>query len=361
MRFLIRIVLAALVVGVGVAGAADKASPAAGGKTAVKPIRVIILVGGHGYDKKNFEKAWGGHADITCEVWKGKPYTLFDDISKFDYDVIMTFNLSSGITEKQKANFLALLGKGVGMVAWHHSLANCQNWAEYEKIVGCKYWMKPGEKECKKVGKSGYAHDRYQMKIADADHPITKGMKDFQIDDESYYNQTFTTDAMKVLVTTEHPKSDKPIAWTNDYKGARIFGYQGGHDAKAWNNPGHRRLLGNGIRWAAGRKCVNTPMAAPVLQKQFKTLGETVAFIGACLDKKDYKTLAAAFDAAPTQKAFAQLAAVHAKTPLVKLYAEKKFPAKGGRFTLGGPGKELGGMKIDLRKFHGAWLLRTMR
>ncbi|MDP6044665.1 MAG: ThuA domain-containing protein, partial [Phycisphaerae bacterium] len=234
-------------------------------KPAIKPLKVVILVGGHGYDKKNFEKAWGGHADITCEVWKGKPYTVFDDISKFDYDVILMYNLSSGITDKQKTNFLALLKKGVGLVVWHHAMANCQNWPGFEKIAGCKYWLRPGEKECGKVGKSGYAHDRYQMKIAKIDHPITKGMKDFEIDDESYYKQTFAKDHMKVLITTKHPKSDKAIAWTNDYKGAKIFGYQGGHDAKAWTNPGHRRLLGNGIRWVAGRKCINTPMATPKL------------------------------------------------------------------------------------------------
>jgi len=116
--------------------AADKAKTPET-KPALKPLKVVILVGGHGYDKKNFDKAWGGHPDITCEVWKGKPYTVFDDISKFDYDVILMYNLSSGITDKQKTNFLALLKKGVGLVVWHHAMANCQNWPEFEKIAGC--------------------------------------------------------------------------------------------------------------------------------------------------------------------------------------------------------------------------------
>jgi len=339
--------------------AADKAKAVAD-KAAVKPIKVVILVGGHGYDKKNFEKAWGGHPDITCEVWKGKPYTIFDDVSKFKYDVVLMYNLSSGITDKQKTNFLALLKKGVGLVVWHHAMANCQNWPEFEKIAGCKYWMKPGEKECRKVGPSRYAHDRYLMKIADTNHPITKGMKNIQIDDESYYKQTFAADHMKVLVTTEHPRSDKPIAWTNDYKGARVFGYQGGHDAKAWTNPGHRRLLGNGIRWVAGRKCINTPMATPKIQKQFKKLSAAVGFITACLDKKDFKALAAACSQAPNEIALKQLASVHGKTPLGKLYAKKDFPAKGRVFKLGGHAKELGHIHIDFTNHHGAWRLKTI-
>ena len=252
----IRIVVVLAVVAAAVAvsssglSAAEAKAPAAAAAE-VKPIKVVILVGGHGYDTKNFPKAWTA-PDIQCEVWKGKPYTVFDDISKFKYDVIMTFNLSSGITDKQKANLLKLLGRGVGLVAWHHSLANCQNWAEYERIAGCRFWMRPGEKDGKKIGRSGTGHGRLKMHIADANHPITKGMKDFEIQDETYNKQTFAR-GIRVLVTTEHPKSDKAIAWVHRYGAARVFGYQGGHDAKAWTNPAHLQLLTNGIRWVAGR------------------------------------------------------------------------------------------------------------
>ena len=234
-------------------------------KPAVKPIKVVILVGGHGYDKGPFPQAWGGHADIQCEIWKGKPYTVFDDLDKFTYDVILMYNLSSGITDKQKANFLTLLKRGVGVVVWHHALANCQNWPEFEKIAGCKFWMRPGKKDGKPVGNSGTGHAKYKMHIADAAHPITKGMADFEIQDESYNKQTFVK-GIRVLVTTDHPKSDKPIAWVVKYSGSRVFGYQSGHDVKAWANPNFRRLLGNGIRWVArrlGPPDEKTPANAP--------------------------------------------------------------------------------------------------
>jgi type 1 glutamine amidotransferase len=218
-----------------------------------KPIRVAILVGGHGYDKKNFAKAWGGHADIRCEVWPGKPYAIFDDIRDFKYDVVLMYNLSSGITDAQKMNFLALLNKGMGLVVWHHALANCQDWPEFETIAGCRFWMKPGKREDgTAVGKSGTGHDTFKMHVEDKAHPITKGLSDFEIQDESYNRQTFTKD-IRVLVTTDHPKSDKPIAWIHEYQGARVAGYQSGHDVRAWTNPGHRQVLGNSIRWVAHR------------------------------------------------------------------------------------------------------------
>jgi len=242
-------------------GAAE-AEPKAG------PVRVVILVGGHGYDQKSFEKAWGGHDDIRCEVWKGQPYTVFDDIAKFKYDAILMYNLSSGITDKQKANFLKLLEKGTGLVVWHHALANCQNWPEFEKIAGCKFWMRAGKRGGKEIGRSGTGHALLKMHVADTKHPITKGLKDFEIQDETYNKQTFTKD-IHVLLTCDHPKSDKAIAWVHTYGGARVFGYQGGHDAKAWTNPGHRQLLGNGIRWVAGRigaKAAATPAKGKWIQ-----------------------------------------------------------------------------------------------
>ncbi len=231
-----------------------EAEPAPAAKPKAEPIKVVILVGGHGYDKKTFPKAWDGHDDIKCEVWKGKPYTVFDDIAEFKYDVIIMFNMSGGMTDKQKANFLKLLKKGVGLVVWHHALANCQDWPQFEKIAGCKFWLKAGQRDGKKIGKSAAGHGPGMMKmhIADPKHPITKGMKDFEIKDEWYGKQTFIK-GINVLVTTDEPKSDKNIAWTHKYSGARVFGYQSGHDVKAWANPGHRQLLGNGIRWVAGR------------------------------------------------------------------------------------------------------------
>jgi len=246
---------------------------------------------------------------------------------------------------------------------WHHALADCQNWPEFEKIAGCKFWMKPGVKDGKKIGKSGTGHAIYEMKIANTDHPITKGMKDFKIQDESYNKQTFAK-GINVLVTTDHPKSDKPIAWTVDYKGAKIFGYQGGHDVRAWTNPGHRRLLGNGIRWVAGRPCVNTPMTdtppAGAAKNTFKNLRTAVGFIAACLDKRDYKTLSAACIHTPNAHILKQLGTVHKKQPLTKLYAEKTFPAKGAAFKLGGHAKELGHIHIDFTKKNGAWRLKTI-
>ena len=237
-------------------------------KAKAGPIKVVILVGGHPYDAKNFDKAWGGHDDIACEVYKDarKPWAIFDDVGEFKYDVILMYTLMGGMSEAQRANLQALLKKGVGLVVWHHALGNCQDWPEFEKIAGGRFWMQDGTRfDGTQQKRSGTGGGTLKMHIEAPDHPITKGMKDFEIRDETYNRQTFTKE-IKVLVSCDHPRSDKPIAWVSNYPGMRIFAYQGGHDVKAWVNPGHRRLMAQGIRWAAGRLGDQAPATRPAAQ-----------------------------------------------------------------------------------------------
>jgi len=215
-------------------------------------IKVVILVGGHAYDERGFEALWNGLDGLEWEVWKGAPYTVFDDISQFKYDAIVMYNLSSGITDAQKKNFLTLLDQGVGLVVWHHALANCQDWPDFEKIAGGKFWLAPGERNGVQIPRSGTGFGKVKMHVEDSNHPITKGMSDFEIEDEPYNGQTFV-EGIQILVTGDHPRSDKPIAWVQTYGKARVFGYQSGHDAKAWNNDGFQKLMARGIQWVAGR------------------------------------------------------------------------------------------------------------
>jgi hypothetical protein len=221
-------------------------------RQAAAKIKVVILVGGHGYDESSFAKFWSSYEDIAAETWKGSPYTAFDDISQFKYDAIVMYNLSSGMTEPQKQNFRKLLDKGVGLVVWHHALANCQDWPEFERIAGAKFWLAEGERNGVKVPKSGTGGGKVKLHIADPNHAITKGLADDEIQDEPYNHQTFV-DNLHVLVTTDHPASDKTLAWVHQYAKARVFGCQCGHDARVWNNETFRRLMGQGLRWVAGR------------------------------------------------------------------------------------------------------------
>ena len=65
----------------------------------------------------------------------------------------------------------------------------------------------------KKYGPSGATDDQdIRVTVVDKQHPITKGISDFTIHDETYHKY-YTSPDVKVLLTTDHPKNEPPIAW----------------------------------------------------------------------------------------------------------------------------------------------------
>lgn len=90
-------------------------------------------------------------------------------------------------------------------------------------------------------------------------HPVCRGVKPFKIDEEFYYNIRFpeNTSGWNLILTVPQLNSDKPdgnvVAWALERKnGGRGFGTTMGHRYSNWANKDFRRLILNGIVWAAG-------------------------------------------------------------------------------------------------------------
>lgn len=84
-------------------------------------------------------------------------------------------------------------------------------------------------------------------------HPITEGLKDFEIDDETYkgfYMNPGVTELLRVY----HPKSSPVIGWTHQYGESRVVYLQLGHGPTAYTNSSYRRLVENAINWAGRQK-----------------------------------------------------------------------------------------------------------
>lgn len=247
-----RVILVGLVV-MAVAGSCSNVeSPKAAAKT--ENIKAVVVTGGHGFDKEPFFAIFDGFGDISyVEAVQQNDSEIFEDISGWDYDVIVLYNMSQEISAKRQENFLKLLDKGVGLVALHHSIGAFQNWPEYRKIIGARFYLRPLEEYGVIHGKSGYKHDiDMAVHVEDSRHPITRGVSDFSIHDEVYDKCVFEEDN-HLLLSTEHPNSDKSVGHVRKWKNARVCYIQLGHDAKAYANPNYQRLIGQAIRWSVGR------------------------------------------------------------------------------------------------------------
>lgn len=218
-------------------------------------IKVVVVTGGHGFNAKAFYALFEGYDDIEFTRAPQKDHSeLFEDVSEWPYDVIVLYNMTQKISPKRQANFVGLLKKGVGLVVLHHALAAFQDWPEYKKIVGGKYYLKPTVEDGVKHPRSGYKHGvRFKIKVADPKHPVTAGIEDFEILDETYRGYVVDP-SVHVLLTTEEPTSAKVLAWAKTYEKARVCYIQGGHDAHAYSNPSYRKFVVQAIRWAAGKQ-----------------------------------------------------------------------------------------------------------
>ena len=213
-------------------------------------IKVVVVTGGHDFEHDPFFAVYDSFEDIEYTEFVVKDDSeIFEDISDWNYDVIVLYSMTQKISEKRRDNFVKLLNDGVGLVAMHHNMCSFQEWPEYREIIGTRYYLAAEGDQLACV----YQHDiDFKLAIADKKHPITKGLSDFDIHDETYKNCGFEKDN-HVLLTTDHPTSDKTIMWTREYGKARVCTLQLGHDSKAYANPNYRELVGRSIRWCAGR------------------------------------------------------------------------------------------------------------
>jgi len=249
MMYLVLLVAAAMLLGSCSDGLSGKSMF---GKS--NPINVVVVTGGHGFDHDPFLALFEGYDDIKYVEAPQKDHSeLFEDISNWDYDVIVLYNMTQNISPQRQENFKTLLkDKGVALVALHHCQGAFNTWDEYRRIIGARYPLKDQEIDGVPYKTATYKHDvDLTVHIRDRKHPITEGMDDFEIHDETYKGVWFAKDN-HVLLTTEHPTSDTTIGWTRSYGKARVVFLQGGHDAKAYANPNFRELIVRSIRWSAG-------------------------------------------------------------------------------------------------------------
>jgi hypothetical protein len=238
--------LVAMVMGLSVVMAVT--GPAA---AAEKALNVVVLTGGHDFDKAAFPKVFEGHADIQVTFADQKDHSeIFEDISDWKYDVIVFYNMSAKISVKRQENLLKLLDKGVGLVPLHHVLGAYPEWPEFSKIIGGRYLLKPQEWEGQQRPGSTYKEGIMLKMHVEADHPVTSGIQDFEIEDEGYKGQWHDSSA-KLLLSCVNDASDKEIAWCKTYRNSRVCTIQAGHGPEAYANPNYRKLVYQAIRWVA--------------------------------------------------------------------------------------------------------------
>lgn len=168
-------------------------------------------------------------------------------LARYDLIFIHLYNAKTPtLSDEAKANLLQFVSGGKGLAVSHLSSASFKEWEEFHKLCG-RYWV---------MGKSGHGpRSLFKVRVANREHPITKGLDDFEADDELYAKMS-GEGTINVLVEADSDwsKQTEPLAFTLEYGQGRVFHEAFGHDGKAIRNPSVQKLIQRGCEWAATGK-----------------------------------------------------------------------------------------------------------
>lgn len=198
-------------------------------------------------------KQTSGVAPVLAIDWPKSPETLTNAKAVvFFFDGGAKHGVVKG---DHAAQVQKLADAGVGLVFFHQAVDYPKDFGDRARGLMGAVW---------EPGYSQRAHWVDEFKTF-PDHPITRGVKSFKIDDGWLSKLRFVPDLKGVtpLMRTTSPKA-KPapepnneaiVAWAYDRPaGGRSFSFTGGHLHASLAEEGYRRFLTNGILWAAGQE-----------------------------------------------------------------------------------------------------------
>jgi type 1 glutamine amidotransferase len=222
---------------------------------AVKKIRVLLVTGDDAAPSHNWAEVsqaiketltTTGRFDVRlCEDAGVLDSTT--SLARYDLIFLHLYNAKTPtLSDSAKENLLQFVKGGKGLGVSHLSSASFKEWPEFGKLCG-RYWV---------MGKSGHGpRSVFKVRVANKDDAITKGLADFEADDELYAKLQGDA-AINVLVEADSDwsKQTEPLAFTLDYGKGRVFHEAFGHDGKAVRNPSVQKLIQRGCEWAATGK-----------------------------------------------------------------------------------------------------------
>jgi type 1 glutamine amidotransferase len=234
-------------------GAAGLAAPAGAAPAEEKPVRVLLATGVD-YKGHLWKKTAPALRDVL-EKDKRLEVRIVDDMeflasdALFDYDVLL-LHLKNYDAPKRadgvQANLTRFVQQGRGLVLFHFACGAFEQWDGFIELAG-RVW-----------DKTKRAHDPrgpFAVRIVDREHPITRGLEDFQITDELY--TCLRGDRPIRTLAAARSKidgNDYPMAFVLDCGRGRVFHTVLGHDVEAIGAPGLDQLLQRACLWAAGRQ-----------------------------------------------------------------------------------------------------------
>ena len=195
---------------------------------------------------------WKKHFPILADVLKKTgdfEITMSQDLDELraenirKYDVVLFYGSGNNFKDPAQEQGLCDFVRNGGAFAGIHSASDSFKKSDaYWELLGGRF--------------AGHGGGKFKLVIDDKEHPVTKPMVDFEIQDETYRHRYHpkAEKELRHLLHMDRGKEQQSMAWVRDYGKGRMFYTSLGHGTPAWTNPAFQRLATRGIYWAVGRE-----------------------------------------------------------------------------------------------------------
>jgi len=211
-------------------------------------LELAVITGAKAHDVINFQNLFHGLPGINSYIQHIDDFAASPEHVRDRYDAVLFYFMMKegpsddglpGYRGKPKAALEHLGQTNQGIVILHHALLAYPDWPFWSELVGI------GDRTL-----SRYDHDeQVTINVVDQRHPITAGLSDWRMIDETYL-MADADDDNQILLSTEHSQSMKTIGWVREHKQNRVFCLQLGHDNQSWQETNFQTVLSRGIRWS---------------------------------------------------------------------------------------------------------------
>ena len=137
-------------------------------------MKIAVVTGEHGFQEKQFDAVFESMEDV--QFVREDLDDFVDDPRQKDYDTVVFYNFHRPYpTDAQAQAILGITERGQGMVILHHAILAFPEWDAYSEMCGI---------HAREFGY--YPRQTLQVQIADTPHPITAGLTDWEMGDETY-------------------------------------------------------------------------------------------------------------------------------------------------------------------------------
>jgi type 1 glutamine amidotransferase len=151
------------------------------------------------------------------------------------FDVVVNYSTDGDPTDEQIDALIGAVEGGLGFVGLHGASAGFRQSEPYHQLIGSRFVRHPPIRP-------------YTVEVAKPDHPITRGIPNFTVEDELYEIRTVVDD-LEILASAE----GHPMVYVRQYGKGRICYIAPGHDQRALRHPTYIQLVHQAIGWAARR------------------------------------------------------------------------------------------------------------